>query len=223
MLVTQEYVTTRHLHNHTVSTKGFAPFDCYIENDTPIYFTLDQLKELIPYFNHNNAEYNVAINEELNIIHIQHLNTLGSPLDVISPIEAVDEMTQQGLQVFELDFGWKLIDLYNTAVYKCAVMVQIVKHLIQENEADTFAGASIDDLKSWNPYNLFERPFIKHDEETFIETMREFVQIGRGLSYTDRRRLKDNYPFDKRYLRLIDYYERDGNLALFYEKNEDND
>ncbi|MEK5187072.1 MULTISPECIES: hypothetical protein [Solibacillus] len=156
MLVTQEYVTTRHLHNHTVSTKGFAPFDCYIENDTPIYFTLDQLKELIPYFNHNNAEYNVAINEELNIIHIQHLNRLGSPMDVISPIEAVDEMTQQGLQVFELDFGWKLIDPYNTAVYKCAVMVQIAKHLIQENQADTFAGASIDDLKSWNPYNTMK-------------------------------------------------------------------
>ncbi|MER2007694.1 MAG: hypothetical protein ABS939_09600 [Psychrobacillus sp.] len=217
LTLTTEYMTNHHLNNVMLSTKAYIPAGTFLESDSPVYLTMEMLKQLLPYFNHANNEYQLSLNEDLKLVHLAHLNQLGEPMDVLSGIDCKCESNStEKLTVYSLDLNWDIIEPFDSAVYKCAIAVQIIKQFILVSNSSTFAGASIEKLDQWLPRSYKEQPFIKYDERTLIETMQCFLPFYRALGYSDKRKLRDQYPFNHSFTQIISHYESEGNLKALY-------
>lgn len=217
LTLTTEYMTTHHLNNVMLSTKAYIPSNTLVGSDTPVYLTMEKLKQLLPYFNYANNEYQLSLNEDLKLVHMAHLNQLGEPMDVLSGIDCKCESNPtEKLTVYSLDIDWDIIEPFDSAVYKCAIAVQIIKQFILVSNSATFAGASIEKLDQWLPRYYKEQPFIKYDERTLIETMQCFLPFYRALGYSDKRKLRDQYPFNHSFTQIISHYESEGNLKALY-------
>lgn len=43
-----------------LSTKAYIPPGTFLESDSPVYLTMEMLKQLLPYFNHANNKYQLT-------------------------------------------------------------------------------------------------------------------------------------------------------------------